>query len=254
MHKHNPLGVFCTTPGCNKGDHDHAHCYGKGGGMEGQAPWMRNKKPKETTAVAAVVTTPPLPSTTSSAIAAAAITSLMDDMSFASITDITDEVTCSINLPFTTIFDSGTTVTLVKDRRNFHTYSDADTVPVHTANHGILQTTGRGTCMAWLTIGGKRVRVRLSNCLHAPDALLNLLSVSCMNAKGWDVSFRSNMTCELSYKGNLLGALPATGKLYAADMVFIPATAEPASMGPELTAFGISAKTQFHAFIVLLRG
>jgi len=44
MHRHNPQGIFCTTPGCNKGDHDHAHCYGKGGGMEGQVPWMKNKK------------------------------------------------------------------------------------------------------------------------------------------------------------------------------------------------------------------
>ncbi|KAG1741812.1 uncharacterized protein EDB91DRAFT_1052246 [Suillus paluster] len=37
-HHHNPEGVFCTTVGCNKGDHDHVHCYAKGGGMEGQAP------------------------------------------------------------------------------------------------------------------------------------------------------------------------------------------------------------------------
>lgn len=32
MHKHNPQGIFCTMPGCNKGNHDHTHCYGKGGG------------------------------------------------------------------------------------------------------------------------------------------------------------------------------------------------------------------------------
>jgi hypothetical protein len=32
-HKFNPDSIFCTTPVCNKGDHDHAHCYGKGSGM-----------------------------------------------------------------------------------------------------------------------------------------------------------------------------------------------------------------------------
>src|SRR6267154_2970605 len=43
-HRHNPEGIFCTTVGCNKGDHDHMHCYARGGGMEGQAPWMKAKE------------------------------------------------------------------------------------------------------------------------------------------------------------------------------------------------------------------
>jgi hypothetical protein len=45
-----------------------------------------------------------------------------------------------------------------------------------------------------------------------------------MNAKGWDVNFKSNMTCELGYKGHLLGAIPATGKLYTINLDFIPNT------------------------------
>ncbi|KAG2098462.1 uncharacterized protein F5147DRAFT_777704 [Suillus discolor] len=68
-HRHNPEGIFCTTVGCNKGDHDHAHCYGKGGGMEGQAPWMKNKRKDKDMAAAAIVPSPPpvpppLPSST----------------------------------------------------------------------------------------------------------------------------------------------------------------------------------------------
>lgn len=47
-HKYNPGGVLCTTPGCERGDHDHDHCYAKGGRMEGQAPWQRKKKKKST--------------------------------------------------------------------------------------------------------------------------------------------------------------------------------------------------------------
>ncbi|KAG2751680.1 hypothetical protein P692DRAFT_20727936, partial [Suillus brevipes Sb2] len=218
-HKHNPQGVFCTTPGCNKGDHDHEHCYSKGGGMEGQAPWMRNGKKKESEkeTTTAAPPKPPAPTAAAPAIAAAvtssSLASLYDDVSFASITEVTSDVSCAVSLPFATILDSGTTVTLVKDRRFFHSYSTADSTPVHTANYGILETTGRGSCVGWFTIGTRRLRMRLSNCLHAPNAMLNLLSVSCMNAKGWDVNFRSNMTCELAYKGDPLGAIPATGKL-----------------------------------------
>lgn len=246
-HRHNPDGIFCTTPGCNKGDHDHAHCYGKGGGMEGQAPWMRNRKredAKDKTAVAAAATTvaPPTSSSVPAPVIAAAatdISSLMHDLSFASIAEIPDEVACAANLPFTTILDSGTTVTLVKDRRFFHTYSTEEPVSVLTANHGVLQTTGRGTCIAWFTIGQRRLRVRLANCLHAPGALLNLLSVSGMNAKGWDVNFRASMTCELAYKGSSLGSIPATGKLYALDIEFIPLTASLPNLPqmPEVSAF-----------------
>ncbi|KAG1858797.1 hypothetical protein DFJ58DRAFT_840380 [Suillus subalutaceus] len=148
-HRHNPDGIFCTTPGCNKGDHDYTHCYGKGGGIEGQAPWMRNKKKDNTKAVAAAATTaattPAVPSAPSVPVIAAAIadlTSLMHDLSFASVTEIPD-VTCATNLPFSTILNSGTTVTLVKDHRFFHTYSTEEPVDVLTANHGVLQTTGR---------------------------------------------------------------------------------------------------------------
>ncbi|KAG2030849.1 hypothetical protein BDR03DRAFT_986822 [Suillus americanus] len=213
------------------GDHDHDHCYGKGGRMEGQAPWMRNKKEKtekETTAaaIAAVV-------------ASADLASLYTNVCFASIAEVADEVSCVVSLPFSTILDLGTTVTLVKDRRFFHMYSMEESVPVHTANHGVLETMGRGTCVGWLTIGKHHLHVRLSNCLHVLNTMLNLLSVSCMNAKGWDVNFRLNMTCELGYKGDLLGAIPATGKLYAIDLDFIPFTESPPthSPTPEFTAF-----------------
>jgi hypothetical protein len=57
-----------------------------------------------------------------------------------------------------------------------------------------------------------------------------------MNAKGWDVNFRSDMTCELAYKGNSLGFIPATGKLYAPDIEFIPLASAPTPI-PEVTAF-----------------
>jgi hypothetical protein len=243
IHKHNPQGVFCTTLGCNKGDHDHAHCYQKGGGMEGQAPWMRKKKEgeKDTVVAAAVVPTSkaPAPPAPTPPIAAAAVTSLMQDLSFASISEIPEEIACAATLPFTMILDSGTTVNLVKDRSFFHTYSTEDPVDVLTANHGVLQTKGRGTCIAWFTIGQRRLHIRLTNCLHAPGALLNLLSVSCMNAKGWDISFRANMTCDLVYKGSALGSIPATGKLYAVGFEFISALSTPpvTSFPPEFTAF-----------------
>jgi hypothetical protein len=104
--------------------------------------------------------------------------------------------------------------------------------------YSVLKTKGQGMCVGWMTIGEHHLCVRLSNCLHTPDAMLNLLSVSCMNAKGWDVNFKSNMTCELGYKGNTLSSISATGKLYAVNLDFIPFTeSTPPLDSPELTAF-----------------
>jgi hypothetical protein len=90
MHKHNPQGIFCTTPGCNKGDHDQAHCYRKGGGMEGQVPWMRPKKTdgsgKSDTAVTVAAAATPAPANPSAppvpviAAAAASLHSLTQDL------------------------------------------------------------------------------------------------------------------------------------------------------------------------------
>ena len=54
IHRNNPKGVKCTNPLCAglpcADNHDHAHCYWPGGGMESKVPaWIRNKHPKNNT-------------------------------------------------------------------------------------------------------------------------------------------------------------------------------------------------------------
>lgn len=149
-HRHNPEGIFCMTVGCNKGDHDHAHCYAKGSGMEGQAPWMKHKK--ETAAI--VVAPIPMPNTASPTIAAfagigrAADTFLMD-LSCAVVSEIPDSTPADavallylVASGFNTILNSGMTTMLIHDKSYFWSYSTADAVTVCTANHGSLSTSG----------------------------------------------------------------------------------------------------------------
>ncbi|KAG1798859.1 uncharacterized protein HD556DRAFT_1305720 [Suillus plorans] len=127
------------------------------------------------------------------------------DLSCASIEELPNDpsVTGDISAQahaLSTILDSGTTSTLICDRAIFWTYSTQDPVIVKTANHGSLPTSGCGNCVAWLKIGGARHHVQLSNCLHAPGAMLNLLSVGWMLAKGWECNFRGEPArCELIY-------------------------------------------------------
>ena len=48
---------------------------------------------------------------------------------------------------------------------------------VKMANLGILQTRASGTCVAHFTHNGVSTKVKLKDCLHAPNAFINLLSV-----------------------------------------------------------------------------
>ncbi|KAG2747613.1 hypothetical protein P692DRAFT_201806426 [Suillus brevipes Sb2] len=83
-----------------------------------------------------------------------------------------------------TILDSRATSTLITDHNVFWTYSEKSKVTVKTANHGTLSTSGHGDCVAELSINGQVYRIHLMHCLHAPGAIINLLSVRHMLQKG----------------------------------------------------------------------
>lgn len=242
--KNNPGGIWCLTTGCGKGDHDQAHCFAKGGGMEGQAPWQRNKQGKGTSVSpfpstsAPAIPPPPVSAFAGSETAAAAF---FGDLSCASVTELPDTVTGVLSAALSTILDSGTTTTLIQDRSYFWTYSTEDVVTVRTANHGSLPTSGRGDCVALLTLNGQKRRVRLTNCLHAPSAMMNLLSVGWMLSRGWECNFRgSPPRCDLVYRGTSLGSLAMSNNLFIIDLEFLrPPTSSSHSPSPgaEFTAF-----------------
>ena len=180
IHKHekNPNGILCTN--CGKKSHDAPHCFAKGGGMEGQGPKPRgkeNKKPE----LAAVV------STSSAPAPAPSPDTYVGDLSCAiAEEDITKHLTAllSANGGFASILDSGTSSHLLKDRDVFWTYEATQARPMKTANQGILQTKASGDCLIRLTLGSTTTTVKLRDCLHAPSACVNLLSVGRMTAVG----------------------------------------------------------------------
>ncbi|KAK7472851.1 hypothetical protein VKT23_000959 [Stygiomarasmius scandens] len=74
------------------------------------------------------------------------------------------------------LLDSAATFHLIKDKSHFITFDPAGSRDVGTANCGILQTTGMGTCLFRLPIMDSTdiIVLHLENCLHAPDAPFNL--------------------------------------------------------------------------------
>lgn len=230
--RNNPSGNYCDTPigeglVCGASNHDKARCFKPGGGMAGQRPsWRKGNKDKDKPTSAAATTssasTPASPASMLALVAAAMLdpsavspwTTHPGDLTCAVITELNDDggtptfapspalKACLSTLSASSLLDSGMSRTLVCDHAFFRTYVPDTSVNVQTANHGHLPTTGHGECLAFLSVGGDKHRVRLTNCLHAPQAALHLVSVGWMLRQGWVCNFQGDPArCELSLGG-----------------------------------------------------
>jgi hypothetical protein len=270
--KNNPSGTYCTTSLCaehKRCDHDTRHCYGKGGGLEEQAPWQKKKKEKdgktnETAFIAAAAGSEyhtPLANSSSHsssmpAVVNLAITSQPTDnhfheLSCAAVHELpqeSGELSALTESTSATILDSGTASHLIHDQHLFWSYTADRSVRMKTANHRSLDTEGYGECIVLMTLGGKQCRVRLSRCLYAPNAMVNLLSVGRMMSAGWELRFKGNPgQCEMYHTGEHLGDIPMKGNLYYPIIEFLrpplEASSEHAADVTPFTAFTPSKRT-----------
>jgi hypothetical protein len=86
----------------------------------------------------------------------------------------------------------------------FWTYNTTAAKDVKTANLGVLKTHARGDCVAIFTYNGLSTRV---NCLHAPDAIVNLLSVGRFVTVGVACTFEGGKVL-LSVPSKIFGTGP----------------------------------------------
>ena len=96
--------------------------------------------------------------------------------------------------PFNSLLDSGCTHHIIRDRSLFWTYDTALATPVKTANCGFLQTLARGSVRFRVASGGRTVTFVLNDCLHAPDAPINLISVGALTEKNVTFTFAKELT------------------------------------------------------------
>ena len=269
--KNNPSGTYCTSPGCvpkRRSDHDGAHCYGEGGGMEGQAPWQKKGKDKHKDAgkskgngqegeqgaqvgTSGTAAGPP----TGSVAKPGGITALASNHTSHDQSLHFRELSCTatprleqsflLGEGVPTILDSGTTSHLICNRRLFWSYTPDDSVRMTTANHGTLSTASRGDCMADLSIGGRSIRIRLRDCLYAPDAVVNLLSAGCMANRGWEIRFKGNPShCELLFSNESLGCIPMVNYLCYLDVSFVePSGSDVTVVTPTFSLFVPAERT-----------
>ena len=164
-HAHNPNEVECSN--CHQHSHNQDHCYREGGGMAGQGPHTKTTVARSKKSSASKQD----------------VAALMDveafegDLSCASIDNVPEELTELAVNSWSMLLDSGATSHLVKSQEYFWTYNEEAAWNVKTANLGILQTQASGTCIVVFSYNRIFTKVTLRDCLHAPHAFVNLLSV-----------------------------------------------------------------------------
>ena len=91
---------------------------------------------------------------------------------------------------YNALLDSGCTHHIVRDRTLFRQYVP-QTISVGTANCGSLEALGTGDVEFQYPFGDRQVIFTLRNCLYAPSAPINLLSVGALAERGMSCLFFS---------------------------------------------------------------
>ena len=221
--------LVCKNPVCGRTGHDTEHCFSPGGGLA-DAPkpawYLKGRKGKESAAVVAERAV--LPSVEAANLASDPANRTRE-ISMAVVPDAdsmpTPAVFASIMAQdLSTLLDSGCTSHLITDQSFFHTYDTAGASNVTTANHGKLPTLARGSCVAIVTHNGRRTRVNLRECLHAPGAVINLLSVGRMVERGFQLLFGDSQVTISSPPSNgcaIIAAGPMSNRLFFLDVEFV---------------------------------
>ncbi|KAK0476049.1 hypothetical protein IW261DRAFT_1567310 [Armillaria novae-zelandiae] len=154
---------------------------------------------------------------------------------------------------FKALLDSGTTHHIVKDREAFHTYNESKALPMKTTNCGMLNTFAMGNAHIGVDISSHMVTIILHQCLHAPDAPINLISISALTENSMYVGFgKHKTTCyflqshkslkNTSFQADVVGHLSFLNCKFITppDPDNIPSSANtilPAFQKPELYAY-----------------
>lgn len=222
VHDKNPKGIRCTN--CKRKSHDVDHCWSTGGGMAGQGPKQSastTKPPakadgREVASIASI----PEPFMDDGEISCAMIEGNLDS-------DDDEEVALLMMSHVKALLDSGASSHLIRAKEYFHSYDELGAKDVTTANLGTLRTYGGGTCYADVTFRGKTFRIRFNNCLHAPDAAVNLISVGRLVAARVGCTFIDDGVVLTKAGVGFAEGTMTSNHLFSMNISFVPAPACP---------------------------
>ena len=204
-------GTTQTCTNCGRDGHTAPTCFQPGGAMEGQREeYLASRVPKTIAHIAEVEENQPDTEEDTLTIEENTLNNEFAAMSLGTSNDIQFSTYASQSLPeipndqlfalssisqgFNSALDSACTNHIFQDRDHFHTYNADGAVPVKIANCGLLTTLGIGDVKIKLSIGNRNVVWTLTNCLHAPNVPINLISVGALQEHCMSVTFSFQKT------------------------------------------------------------
>jgi hypothetical protein len=120
-----------------------------------------------------------------------------------SVEDFRSTAFLSLGGRFNSALDSGCTDHIIRHREVFQHYDTSKAVSIGTANSGSLEALAGGDVSFRIPYHDRHGQVQpiiftLRNCLYAPDAPVNLISVGALNEQGLVVTFNPGTSTELS--------------------------------------------------------
>jgi hypothetical protein len=209
---------------CDRTGHIKRDCWSKGGGKEGQSPWTKGKGKKKASDSANSAAKDDSDSDYNVATSLVMMGDVDDEPSETALTislhsnDIEALSATSTSSKKDILVDAGATRHFSPDRDSFINFVEIPPVPIRAADGRTFSATGRGDLKVPLPMGDgeKPTRVLFTNTYYSPHLAFTLLSVSCLDRKGWIIHFEEG-TCVLGTprpKSRIVGRIPLIRGLY----------------------------------------
>ncbi len=143
--------------------------------------------------------------------------------------------------------DSGATAHLCNDVELFREFSGSNRGSLSLANHATTETMGEGTAHFATDTTGVRTEVSLNKTLHVLDLRTNLVSVSKITDRGFELHFRKGEAAILYKEGRLRLRAERIGDLYYVRELTTDASAALSSSGNNRVTLELLHRRMGHA-------
>ena len=191
----NQLDVTCGN--CKKPRHSDADCYAKGGGKEGQVPWMKKTEKKPNAVVIAA---------DDKEGALFAFTCTSDYTAMAQKLDI-------LKSRLGMCIDSEASKDHCPDCTKFANYKSVKQ-DITTADGRMLTAIRMGDLHLDLPNGSEKTSIIFKNAVHAPDMAFTLISISRLNKARFSVTFNNGMCTVKNPQNKMIAIIPHSDGLY----------------------------------------
>ena len=116
------------------------------------------------------------------------------------------------------LIDSGATQHMTSYKQAIHSYESISHQRLHLGDNGVVEAIGKGSMLVETCVDNKVKRICIHDVRHVPKLHTNLLSISKLIARGFNVHFKT-MGCKVrSQRGEVVAMATIEANLYQLDL------------------------------------